>query len=108
MNEQCCESVREPGTWPRFHRCMGKVKVIVNGNPYCAIHDPERTARRRAESEAKFQRDLDADRIRFAGPLLLAALQGLVMRHMDGSDEAHWAEWDTAREAIAKATGAKS
>ena len=40
-----------------------------------------------------------------AAPALLAALQGLSARHRDGSSESAWAEWDTAREALAKAGG---
>ena len=28
------------------------------------------------------------------------ALEGLLARHCDGSDEWHWAEWDTAKEAL--------
>ena len=31
---------------------------------------------------------------------LEAALRGLLARHKDGSDEQHWAEWDTAEEAL--------
>lgn len=34
---------------------------------------------------------------------LEAALRGLLARHNDGSDEQHWAEWDTARAALAQA-----
>lgn len=40
-----------------------------------------------------------------AAPAMLAALQGLFHRHNDGSQEGPWAEWDTAVEAIVKATG---
>lgn len=29
------------------------------------------------------------------------ALQGLLARHRDGSDESHWAEWDAAEQALA-------
>jgi hypothetical protein len=31
---------------------------------------------------------------------LKEALTGLLARHKDGSDERHWAEWDTAREVL--------
>ena len=31
---------------------------------------------------------------------LREALEGLLARHCDGSDERHWAEWDTAKEAL--------
>jgi hypothetical protein len=31
---------------------------------------------------------------------LKEALAGLLARHKDGSDERHWAEWDTAREVL--------
>ena len=40
-----------------------------------------------------------------AGPRIIAlemALEGLLHRHCDGSDERYWAEWDTANEALAK------
>lgn len=40
-----------------------------------------------------------------AAPAMLTALQGLFHRHNDGSQEGPWAEWDTAVEAIVKATG---
>lgn len=40
-----------------------------------------------------------------AAPELLNALMGLLHRHGDGSQEEQWAEWDAAREAIAKAEG---
>lgn len=36
---------------------------------------------------------------------LLAALEGLIARHNDGSDEEWWAEWDTAAEAVSEAKG---
>jgi len=40
-----------------------------------------------------------------AAPALYAALEGLLARHNDGSEEKHWAEWDTARDALLAAEG---
>ena len=34
---------------------------------------------------------------------LLEALEGLLIRHCDGSEEKYWAEWDAARAALAQA-----
>jgi hypothetical protein len=47
----------------------------------------------------------DHARLIAAAPDLLGALRGLMVRHNDGSREGPWAEWDTATEAVAKATG---
>lgn len=62
-----------------------------------AKEEKERAKRMKAEAAEKQLRD--------AAPVLLAALQGLLVRHGDGSAEAAWAEWDTALAAV-KASGA--
>lgn len=49
----CCESVREPGTWPRFHSCGRTAKVEVDGKWYCGIHDP---VKRKAKRKAYFRK----------------------------------------------------
>lgn len=42
-------------------------------------------------------------KLRNAAAVMLAALQGLMARHGDGSNEQAWAEWDTAAAAIKEA-----
>ena len=39
-------------------------------------------------------------RLRAENERLRIALEGLLARHCDGSDERHWAEWDTVKEAL--------
>jgi predicted RNA-binding Zn-ribbon protein involved in translation (DUF1610 family) len=55
MNEkECCEMVNDSSGWHKFH-CARPVKVIRDGKPYCAIHDPEAVQKRREKSDAKYE-----------------------------------------------------
>jgi len=77
-------------------------------------HDPDWWNHRYREGDANGRAAanavLDLEAARLAHDTLTelvremkTALEGLVARHRDGSEEKHWAEWDTASDVLIKA-----
>lgn len=59
---KCCEEVREPGTWPRYHQCSKTATVKRGGKHYCGIHDPEKIKERRKKQDEEYNRKMRAER----------------------------------------------
>lgn len=52
--QQCCKRVYSRDSWHSW-QCHHPAKVIVDGKPYCGVHDPnKRRAKSQVESENKY------------------------------------------------------
>lgn len=56
---RCCEQIREPGVWPRWHQCRRKHTVNVDGKPFCGVHNPAAKAKRLEDARAKWANESD-------------------------------------------------
>ena len=76
---QCCGKVWMKISFARQRQCDRNGTVQREGKWYCASHDPEAIAKRKAASEIKWKQKFEYDRVRirlsFAAPKLLAACE---------------------------------
>ncbi len=59
------------------HMCRKKATIERDGKPWCKLHDPERVAAKRAEREARWNAEHDAQKQVEASALALAAALGV-------------------------------
>src|SRR4051812_8790364 len=89
MNEKqkCSARVSGEGRWGPFHQhpCQKAAKIEREGKWYCGTHDPVAKKKRdettRARWQAKFEADVNRDRIRSHAPQLLDALSHQIYRN---------------------------
>lgn len=64
-HNQCCQQVREAGSWPRFHQCSRKSVVVREGKAYCAQHDPVKVASKQNARQQALDRKMAKQLERF-------------------------------------------
>lgn len=77
---QCCESVRYPGNWPRYHACTKPAKVEREGRWFCGVHDPDRVKCATDARSLKWERERATERLLHAS---VAALREIANGHND-------------------------
>ena len=55
----CVAFIYGSNSW-NAHRCTRRMKVMRNGKPYCAQHDPEKVKAKRDALQAKWEAEEDA------------------------------------------------
>ena len=86
MTDRQCSVEITPyiGNWPQKPRnCRRKGTVEVDGEWYCAQHDPQAIVRKAEEREAEYQRKWRVRRIERYGPRFYAVLREIAEGHND-------------------------
>jgi hypothetical protein len=64
IQKRCSAGIKD-NQWHRERPCNNPAKVVVDGKPYCGIHDPEKVKARRAESNRKYMAQLSQKKVQW-------------------------------------------
>ena len=81
---KCIEEVWESGRGMFHHQCNRKRGYGKDGL-YCKIHNPEYIAKKNAERDAKYEKELSQNRIAHSGKLFYTTCKELVEKDNFGS-----------------------